>query len=281
MYCKYCGNRLAQNSVKCAACGANIDLNDGGQSFFDDNELDAWQSEGINQGPKTSMPKTEILGNDQRDHNDFIKGFSPRAPQMTGRRTPAYSVSYQRHGKNNNLSSIADILSSNRLIILCIAAALVIALCTAAVIAVLNRGNTTEDEDNSGVTQTEQPRDAVQENMIVTDPVPAEVNNETTQEDEKPEEAVSERRDVEIEVKIDGKDVKNPGNAYMQNNLLYVSYDKILKYEGYEYKKSESKGKIVYYEKKQDNKAVKIEKNDPTEDPSTSKTKIWIIESGK
>ena len=60
MYCKYCGSRIASDTTKCVSCGANIDLNDGGQSFFDDNELNAWQSDSISYNAQSSVPRTEM-----------------------------------------------------------------------------------------------------------------------------------------------------------------------------------------------------------------------------
>lgn len=60
MYCKFCGSVLTSNATKCMACGAKIDLNDGGQSFFDDNELSAWQNDNIGMSGN-GMPRTNLL----------------------------------------------------------------------------------------------------------------------------------------------------------------------------------------------------------------------------
>lgn len=90
MYCKYCGGRLTQNSKKCAECGAEIDFFDGGQSYYDDNELDAWQSDSIeSSGANTDMPKTAII--------------EPGAPS----RKPSYSPERRRdsYGDRGNARS--------------------------------------------------------------------------------------------------------------------------------------------------------------------------------
>lgn len=43
MYCKFCGNHMEDNSIICGRCGSDIDPNDGGQSFYDDEELNEWR----------------------------------------------------------------------------------------------------------------------------------------------------------------------------------------------------------------------------------------------
>lgn len=44
MYCKFCGNTLEEGAVRCSQCNAPIFLRDGGQSFFSEDELTAWQA---------------------------------------------------------------------------------------------------------------------------------------------------------------------------------------------------------------------------------------------
>lgn len=58
MYCKFCGSRISLNTIKCGTCGANINLRDGGQTFFEDNELKAWMNDTVEYGNNTNMPKT-------------------------------------------------------------------------------------------------------------------------------------------------------------------------------------------------------------------------------
>lgn len=50
MYCKFCGNEISSDTSKCSSCGAIIRFNDGGQSFYEDSELEVWQ--------KQTVPKT-------------------------------------------------------------------------------------------------------------------------------------------------------------------------------------------------------------------------------
>lgn len=53
MYCKFCGNKI--NTTKCTFCGANIDIYDGGQSFFTEDDIAEWQT-----GSSFDMPTTQL-----------------------------------------------------------------------------------------------------------------------------------------------------------------------------------------------------------------------------
>ena len=62
MYCKYCASPLEQGNVsKCSRCGFGIDLYDGGQSFFEDEDLYIWSQPA--QVDDVSLPRTEICSN--------------------------------------------------------------------------------------------------------------------------------------------------------------------------------------------------------------------------
>lgn len=142
MYCKYCGGRLTQNSKKCAECGAEIDFFDGGQSYYDDNELDAWQSDSIeSSGANTDMPKTAII--------------EPGAPS----RKPSYSPERRRdsYGDRGNARSelarprqntakkkksfLGRMSMSTKLIMAGIASAIVLVLIVVAIFAIATSGN--------------------------------------------------------------------------------------------------------------------------------------------
>lgn len=59
MFCKYCATKLGQEiSQKCPNCGLVIDVNDGGQSFYEDADLLAWSM--TDEEAMASMPKTEV-----------------------------------------------------------------------------------------------------------------------------------------------------------------------------------------------------------------------------
>ncbi len=61
MYCKFCGTMLDNDGAKCLNCGAAIDLNDGGQSFFEDDELEAWRT------PGSALPRTAVLDDEEQE----------------------------------------------------------------------------------------------------------------------------------------------------------------------------------------------------------------------
>lgn len=157
MYCKYCGSRIASDATKCESCGANIDLNDGGQSFFDDNELNAWQSESVLCNAQTSVPKTEMrepLTEKDNFEEEYDKAFARPQASVVTRDTR----SRRRSKKKKNILDYLNLSSSNKLIIFCIASALAIVLLVVAIIAVLNSGNDSTDEtatqsNTSGYTQ--------------------------------------------------------------------------------------------------------------------------------
>jgi len=103
MYCKFCGNKIVSNASQCMRCGARINLADGGQTFYEENELDSWVA-----GSGSNIPQTEIR------------------TTPYGRKKIA-----KRNGKKPS--------GSNKLIVFCIISALVIVLLVVAIIAISNK----------------------------------------------------------------------------------------------------------------------------------------------
>ena len=145
MYCKYCGSRITPDTTKCVSCGANIDLNDGGQSFFDDTELNAWQSDSMAYNAQSSVPRTEMrepLPEKSNFEEEYEKTFERPQASVGTRGTRSRS----RAKKKKNIMDYLNLSSSNKLIIFCIASALAIVLLVVAIIAVLNSGDKNTDE---------------------------------------------------------------------------------------------------------------------------------------
>lgn len=282
MYCKYCGSRIASDTTKCVSCGANIDLNDGGQSFFDDNELSAWQSDIVSYNAQTSMPKTEMrepLPEKADFDEEYEKAFAK--PQASVGTRGSYSR--RRSKKKKNIFDYLNISSSNKLIIFCIASALVIVLLVVAIIAVLNSGDEATDEttsqtNTSGYTQQTDNATTKQNNNQQT---PTETqNNEIVENEpikqENTQDILKDKTEIK-DVKIfdkDGKEVSHSVSAYIdENNTLYVSLDKILKHEGYKNGRANGNDRNrILYEHKSSGKVIEIEKGT---------NKIWITEPGE
>ncbi len=257
MYCKYCGNTIASNCTKCASCGAKIDLNDGGQSFYEEHELDAWQFDNVMmKGPQTSMPKTDMRSASDvnidlpRVHGNEIKQYRG---QSSRRRS-----SQLRRKKKKTIFDYFNLSSSNKLIIFCISSALAIVLLVVAIIAVLNSSNE-NGEGESTQTYSEQ----------VNDEPAKEVQN--PQGDEKPEEKSEERHtDVEyntgrvlledVKIIVGSSIVEHPVAMYKVNNVIYVSMDRVLKHEGYNWiQNMENTNRVCYVNEKQ-SCSIEIEK---------------------
>lgn len=261
MYCKYCGGKIASDTTKCVSCGANIDLDDGGQSFFDDNELNIWKSGGVSYDVQSSVPKTEMrepLPERAEFDEEYKKAFA-KSQVNVGKRG---GYSRKSSKKKKTVFDYLNISSSNRLIIFCIASALAIVLLAVAIIAVLSSGGESDEAasqtEASGYTQQAENTDAEQSNQENAQDV---LNDKT------------EIKDVKIFDK-DGNEVSHSVSAYMdKNNTLYVSLDKILKYEGYKNgRASDDDTNRILYEHKSNGKIIEIEKGT---------NKIWITEPGE
>lgn len=280
MYCKYCGSRIASDTTKCVSCGANIDLNDGGQSFFDDNELNAWQSDSISYNAQSSVPRTEMrepLPEKANFEEEYEKTFArPQASVSTrGNRSRA------RSKKKKNVLDYLNLSSSNKLIIFCIASALAIVLLVVAIIAVLNSGDDTTDENatqnNASGYSTTVNNNSEQNNQqqpAVDNPTTETRQNETDPKNEEDTvKNMTEVKDIKILDK-DKKEISHSVSAFMDgNNTLYVSLDKVLKHEGYKNGRPNGNDRNrIIYEHKTSGKVIEIEKQT---------NKIWITEPGE
>lgn len=245
MYCKFCGEKVDTDTVKCARCGANIDLNDGGQSFFDDKELNDWQSD-MWYGNQTSVPKTKMI-EPSKSNDDEFNQYNNLMVQGTN------SKNANSHKTSKNISLKLNLSSSNKLIIFCITSALAIVLLVVAIIAVLNSDNGAENDNQSstdtvGYSQQSRDTEEILNNM-------AEIKN------------------IKIYDK-DGNEISHSVPGYIDKDyVLYVSVDKILKHEGYKNgKKKDGNKNHILYEHKSNGKTIEIEKGT---------NKIWITEPDK
>ncbi len=134
MYCKYCASPLEQGNVsKCSRCGFGIDLYDGGQSFFEDEDLYIWSQPA--QVDDVSLPRTEIRSVEERNKG-FVKSSKAQSKQT-----------YHRNLKNNERPFRSSAMTVNMVIIVGITACITVLLI--AVLAVLIAGN--KHEENNGI----------------------------------------------------------------------------------------------------------------------------------
>ena len=111
MYCKFCGKALSANSTKCEYCGAKIDLNDGGQSFYDDNELKVWQN---------SIPTTKMI--------DAVPNMQPQAAYMPYSTSSPSRRSHAHSRRKKTLADRINFSNPNVLIISCVASVMIFVL---------------------------------------------------------------------------------------------------------------------------------------------------------
>lgn len=268
MYCKFCGNRIASNTTKCTACGANIDLTDGGQSFFDDTELSAWQSDSISYSAQSSLPRTEMrepLPEKANFNEEYEKAFAK--PQASVGTRGNYSR--RRSKKKKNILDYLNISSSNKLIIFCIASALAIVLLVVAIIAALNSGDNTTDgnatqANTSGYattvdgTNTEQNSNVQQQQ---TNP------NQTEHEerDEQPPVQNTDEKEKEpikyVTIKKDNDVVVEATMLYRIDGVEYVALYDIVKNEGYKNKVVNNKGNHVFDYKENEERRIEVATN--------------------
>ncbi len=297
MYCKYCGSRIASDATKCISCGADIDLNDGGQSFFDDNELKAWQNESV----KTSVPKTEMIEPAlpnasvetrktssppvnavrieqpyQQTNPEAERGLFPSAsaermeqpyrqtnPETGQELFPLASIEKRntrlrrKTEKKKNISDLLNLSNSNKLIIFCIASALAVVLLVVAIIAVLNSG---KDGSESNGEQTNNSTE------VNSESVADDANNAVTQDGEEKEEI------QDIKIFINDEEISHPVSAYMSGDKIYISIDKVLAAEGYKYVKTDDNENRIRYKNEKASKAIETEKGT---------NKIWITENNE
>lgn len=127
MYCKFCGNAIDENTSKCAMCGASIDFNDGGQSFFSDSELDMWKNGAEN------FPQTMIC--------------EPGYMQNSGLNNFEMKHSRKRKKRRKRLFKISK---SNNLIIACIVSVLAVVFVVAMIAGItgLNKKDVSKTESD-------------------------------------------------------------------------------------------------------------------------------------
>ena len=281
MYCKYCGSRITADTAKCVSCGANIDLNDGGQSFFDDNELNAWQSGGVSNNAQSSVPRTEM----REPLPPSPKKADFEAHERASVR-PRASVSVKgsrshRHAKKKkSIAEYLNLSSSNKLIIFCIASALAIVLLVVAIIAVLNGG---EDKSDKNTTQenvtgyTQQTGNNTEQNTpqpaVTEKPAEEQGKAPNNQEGEKAAaENMTEIKDVKILDK-DKKEIPYSASVFRdETEALYVCVDAVLKHEGYkDGRPNGNDSNRIIYEHKTSGKVIEIVKQTD---------EIWVKEPG-
>ena len=151
MFCKFCGSKIALNENKCLICGAAINRQDGGQTFYEESELDAWKTEIIADGaPKTEM--REPLPVSQRPISKPKKKSAPVIPPLSAPTTEPFSASSYKttapqaarsHPKTNTSAKKRKKKKdngANKLIIFCISVVIAIVLLVVALIAAFSGG---------------------------------------------------------------------------------------------------------------------------------------------
>lgn len=259
MYCKFCGSRIASDTTKCVSCGADIDFNDGGQSFFDDNELDAWKNNGVSGRVPTSVPKTEMREPLSLREESLKKEDGGRFVPQTSADTKA--VRSQTRSKKKSMMDYFSLSSANKLIIFCIASALAIVLLAVAIIAVLNSGG---DESDTDALQTSYGTSVDDE---LTDGSDADTGSVGTEND-------NNKGEIEnIKILMNNQEISHPVSAYIVEDKIYISIDRILKAEGYKTGvKTEDNENRIRYDHNKNSKAVEIEKGTD---------EIWIRENSE
>lgn len=269
MYCKFCGSQIIPNATKCVSCGAKIDLNDGGQSFFDDSELNDWKDGSIMQSHQISVPKTEMR-EPLPDNMNLKKEYEKSIPAPQASINASIPCYIRDSKKKKSLSDYLNLSSSTKLIIFCISSALAIVLLVVAIIAVINSG---KDESNTDATQTNYNTSVYEENTNNSDKN-TKTDNEFNVTDEKKEKDKEQEDKVEIKdikILINEKEISYPVSAYMIDNKLYISIDRVLKAEGYKTGvQTNYNDNRVRYDHEKTSKAIEIEKGT---------NKIWIREN--
>lgn len=291
MYCKFCGNRITLNTIRCESCGANIDFNDGGQSFFDDNELDVWCSDGMINKTPTLMPSAETKLLPKTGDFENIEKFDFNQHGNTKEKRLYVPV-------KNKILDFFNLSNANRLIIFCIASVVAIVLLIVAIIAAVHGTKTDETvlpENTPGYTyqtddanskndsdkkQTSEPSKDSESKKESTKKSKKKTEEKNDKTDEKKDENTADTvngktiiKDIKILDK-DGKEISHSVPAYIdENNFLYISLDKVLKHEGYkDGKENGNNPERIVYEHKSNGKIIEIEKET---------SKIWINKSNE
>ena len=295
MYCKYCGSEITSNITRCVSCGANIDLNDGGQSFLEDNELSLWK----NSTPyriTTSVPKTEMR---ERLPQTYLSEAEDKFETAGFYPSVAEKKSSSRTKSKIKLFGGLKLSSSNKFIIFCISLALVIVLMAVAVIAILD--DEPEEAEKTDEASTQITNETVVENDIPTQPTGNdEVQTQVQPEEDAPKQVQSEAqkqaqvgentpengesKELEqaqseenpekekvlvenVRIKKSDKDIKMSTSLYRINGVIYVNAYDILKHEGYIDKVKTNGGNYVFDHKQNSNQKIEI---------STDGKEVWI-----
>ena len=253
MYCKFCGNRITSNkSTKCMSCGAEIDLFDGGQTFYDDHELDAWQPQDDASGTVTYMPTTELL--------DEIRAAR--------RGTPVNSRTNRGAASGSGVFDALNLSDRKSWLIFCImSAVIIIALSVAIVIALNSKPNVADDDDYFGPGLS-----------IITTSDTGTAETTTTGEPAKKELDPAKTQLKKFMIFYDGQpleEYKVP--AYMINEILYISIDEVLVHDGYSFKGNQSKNEAyrVMYTHSVSKNVIEIDV-----DKFTEYKKVWTSFNG-
>ena len=94
MYCKYCGKMLREEETICSSCGNRINLLDGGQSFFTEQELDMWREPEPAVKNRSTLPKTRY---DIEEEQKWFEEGQPVKPLL---------VSYTKAKEADGLTSM-------------------------------------------------------------------------------------------------------------------------------------------------------------------------------
>ena len=224
MYCKHCGGPLELTDAKCRNCGAGIDFLDGGQSFFEDSDLQEWGNRTM---PLTPIPKTEsreeeknVSVNLSRPHkaeNAGTNGMGKAMDKISWLKKKITNTGTEKkkprnkHGKKKK----TRIVNPNRLITVCIAFALVLVLIVVAIWKIVeissgdkNTGDmpspsATEQTESAGTDEESADTDNSEKSSDASD------NSEETSDDEN----VSEKEADDESVPEEKSDVKAEEDA--------------------------------------------------------------------
>ncbi|MBE6705330.1 MAG: hypothetical protein E7583_08715 [Ruminococcaceae bacterium] len=136
MFCKYCGQKISSKDPKrCPSCGANINIYDYGQSYFDDGELAAWEDK----SSLSASSKTVMLGVSSSHSKSSAPSFPAQSviPETTMRKavpTPIPSTGMPGFFAKHKLG----------VIICSVSIVLILTLIVVAILA-LNKGNDSEE----------------------------------------------------------------------------------------------------------------------------------------
>ncbi|MCD7777181.1 MAG: hypothetical protein LUH47_01585 [Clostridiales bacterium] len=144
MYCKFCGNHMEDNSIICGRCGSDIDPNDGGQSFYDDEELNEWRESSSLPEIRTIMPTAEISQDD-----DFEDEIDERLRRETTTivRSGKTSVSKRKTSNKKNSKKGTDIY-----IIIGLCVLIAVMVISLAVFIFINKENENKVDSNEETT---------------------------------------------------------------------------------------------------------------------------------